>query len=470
VLASPRKKHEDQISLIELASRKSIVPGESVNQSYYLRGIDQPRIDTAVANLDDWFETVRSPEGYGGPVAHWWQQSLMYTGAGLDWRYEGIILGYLALWERTGSPNWLERAIRAGDDLIQGQDRDGHFRCSGFEINPCRGGTPHEAACDIGLLGLAKRLKAAGDERWRKYLDTALANLEAFYIGQLWDDDTQSFGDSIRDNAFVPNKAATASEAMFLLSDLTGNEEWIERYALPTLRRLLQFQVSSGDGLKGAIAQNSIGARRVEKYFPIYIARCIPALIRAHTFSGDVVFLDAAVKAMLFIERWTGEDGSVPTVVYRDKRVSSTPSWIAPLGDVLRAADELEPFGHHSSVSRIANRILDGQDRTGGIQTSRAFAAQAFGKDSSVPDARDLLHVSGWCDKAFRWLATHASPSVQSSGESLPFENECVFRGKRFQMVETREMLEFIGDGNSGYRWRKGVPAPEFASEEFWLR
>src|SRR5690242_5859072 len=42
-------------------------------------------IDRAVAGLDAWLESMRGPGGYGGPVVHWWQQSLIYTGAGLDW-------------------------------------------------------------------------------------------------------------------------------------------------------------------------------------------------------------------------------------------------------------------------------------------------------------------------------------------------------------------------------------------------
>ena len=48
-------------------------------------------LGSAVANLDAWLDTMRSPDGYGGPVAHWWQNCLQFTGAGLDWRYEGII-------------------------------------------------------------------------------------------------------------------------------------------------------------------------------------------------------------------------------------------------------------------------------------------------------------------------------------------------------------------------------------------
>jgi hypothetical protein len=65
-----------------------------------------PDIGRAVASLDAWFETMRGPDGYGGPVAHWWQDCLHFTGAGLDWRYEGIIAGYLNLFERTGQTVW----------------------------------------------------------------------------------------------------------------------------------------------------------------------------------------------------------------------------------------------------------------------------------------------------------------------------------------------------------------------------
>ena len=83
-------------------------------------------IDWALARLEAWLETMRGPSGalpYGGPVAHWWQQSLLYTGPGHDWRYEGIILGYLALWERTGENRWLTKACRAGDDVFQPTSR-----------------------------------------------------------------------------------------------------------------------------------------------------------------------------------------------------------------------------------------------------------------------------------------------------------------------------------------------------------
>ena len=75
----------------------------------------------AATGLDSWLDKMRQPGGYGGPVVHWWRDCLEYTGPGLDWRYEGIIIGYLNLWAATGKPAWLEKARQAGDDLVAGQ-------------------------------------------------------------------------------------------------------------------------------------------------------------------------------------------------------------------------------------------------------------------------------------------------------------------------------------------------------------
>ena len=104
--------------------------------------INQRRINAAVVAIDGWLDTMRGPDGYGGPVAHWGGDCLRFTGAGLDWRYEGIIIGYLNLYERTGDEAWLAKARRVGDDLVRGQLPGGSFCNSCFEMNPYAGGTP----------------------------------------------------------------------------------------------------------------------------------------------------------------------------------------------------------------------------------------------------------------------------------------------------------------------------------------
>jgi hypothetical protein len=427
------------------------------------------RIDHAVAQLDAWLDTMRAPTGYAGPVAHWWQQSLLYAGVGLDWRYEGIITGYLTLWQRTQEPRWLIKARRAGDDLLAGQLADGHYAASAFEINPATAGTPHEAACDVGLLLLALALRQAGQSGWQPYAAAAERNLRQFYIGQLWDAQAGAFRDDPRTPSFVPNKAATACEALFLLAEMSGDSAWIERYSLPTLDRLIAHQVRGGR-LDGAIAQNSFGAQRVEKYFPIYMARCIPALLRAYQWTAHQRYLDCALRTLACIARWAEPDGALPTVIYPNLRCNRYPSWIAALGDVLRAADLLRPYGSAIDLAATRQRLLDGQDRSGGIQTARGFAAQAGGRPAAQPDVRDVLHVVGWCDKALRYLAAHTSPEMTETVAPQDFEIDCTFQKRALRLRETATMLEITSRDATLYRWRKGTSWPEIAAREFWLR
>src|SRR5690606_8646756 len=110
------------------------------------------------------------------------------------------------------------------------------------------------------------------------------------------------------------NKAATACEACFLLCALRGDERWVNAYVLSNLDFILEHQVHDRGQLDGAIAQNSFGRRLVEKYFPIYIARCVPALLQGYAWTDEERYLDAAMRAMDFIARWMTPHGGLPTV------------------------------------------------------------------------------------------------------------------------------------------------------------
>ncbi len=53
---------------------------------------------TPVHGVEAWLEGSRveyagGGGGYGGPVVHWWRDSLLFCGPGFDWRYEGVITG-----------------------------------------------------------------------------------------------------------------------------------------------------------------------------------------------------------------------------------------------------------------------------------------------------------------------------------------------------------------------------------------
>jgi hypothetical protein len=423
-------------------------------------------------------------------VVHWWRQGFLYTGPGLDWRYEGIIAGYLALWERTGDRCWLDKARRAGDDLLEGQLDSGHFAASNFEINPATAGTPGEAACDVGLLMLARALRALGDAAWETYAAAAERNLRAYYLDRLWDPEARAFRDSPGLPSFVPNKAATACQALFLLAELRQDAAWVEQYALPTLDRILAYQHCDGGALDGAIAQNSLGPALVEKYLPFYIARCVPALLQAGVWTGKERYTGAALAALRFIARWVQADGSLPPVVYRGGRANYYPAWVAGLGDVLRAAHLARPSGFDGDLSATRERLLAGQDASGGIQTATGFAAQAGGRPPALPDLRDLIHVAGWTAMAFRYLSfaeartkgearaegealTDASPMADTAipaAQPQVFEADCTFRGQRMRLRETATDLLVFTEDQLRYHWRKGEPWPRLAREEFWLQ
>ena len=70
----------------------------------------------AVLHLDTWFETQRQPSGYGGAVVHWWWDNLDFTAPGLDWRYEGILIGYLNLYA-AGVKGKDQRCYLVGESL-----------------------------------------------------------------------------------------------------------------------------------------------------------------------------------------------------------------------------------------------------------------------------------------------------------------------------------------------------------------
>jgi hypothetical protein len=358
-------------------------------------------LSEVVNGLDRWLESMRQPGGYGGPVAHWWDDCLDYTSAGLDWRYEGILFGYLNLWARTANPVWLEKARRAGDDLIAGQLPSGNYRNSQFELNPGTGGTPHEAACDLGLLKLAETLRNMDEPAWEGYFQTAETNLKKFYLRRLWDQEAGYFRDDAVARCFVPNKSATLTEALFAYARLSRQADWVEQYALPTLQAVLDHQVVGGE-LDGAIYQNSFGSRKVAKFFPYYIARCIPGLLEGSTWSGEERFAEGVRRAASFILRWRYTDGSFPQVVYPSGRVNRYPQWVAAIGDILRALDLARNTGIEYDPEPSLRWLLAGLRPDGAFRTALGFDRATPG--GSPKDPRDDLAVVGWNDKVFRYL------------------------------------------------------------------
>ncbi|MHB1414322.1 MAG: hypothetical protein ACYC1C_03650 [Chloroflexota bacterium] len=211
-------------------------------------------IDRTVGRLDAWLESMRGEGGYTGPVVHWWENSWLYTGPATDWRYEGIICGYLELFRRTGDSRWLARARRAGDDVRLAQLPDGRFATSSFQHGPQAGGTPHEAAVDIGLLELAKELRRIGIADWQLDAESAELNIDRYQL-TLWNG--RGFADQSYIPTLVPNKNGTIAEALILLEEVSGRP--MMDYVRPAAEVILANQILEPGPRQGATVHTGTG-------------------------------------------------------------------------------------------------------------------------------------------------------------------------------------------------------------------
>lgn len=404
------------------------------------------RLAEAVGLQAAWFATMRQPGGYGGPVAHWWQHRFRATGPGLDWRYEGILIGYRTLWTKTGDAGWRVRLRRGAEDIVAGQTADGHYRSSRFEVNPGTLGTPHEAAATLGLLAA---FEVEREERW---LEVARRNLDALVAAL---DDGRGFVDVPGHPGRVPNKLATFAQALLRLSDVDEDGRYRE-HAHRALVDVLALQLQSGPH-SGAIHQYApAGERGDGRFFPYYNARCVPPLLEAAATLGDGRYRDAADGVLAFLERTMNSDGAWPQIVYARGRDMTWPRWLAGVGDILLA--------FHAAgrpVPEVAlERLLASQLASGGFPSGEGFGSQLRQRPpNGAPDFRDLVPVAGWNDKSFRLLCDllPAAAALPRSAPA-PVERRVQLGRRSGTFVETEREMRLEADGEPVYLWCKDEP------------
>jgi hypothetical protein len=374
-------------------------------------------VHETVLDLDQWLDAMRVHGGYGGPALSWNGDSLDYSGPGLDWRYEGIITGYLNLWHATSNPAWMGKARQAGEDLLAGQLPSGNFRNSGFDLNPNTGATPHEAAASLGLLKLALALRTLNDDSWSRYYQSALLNIQKYYIQVLWDPRLHTFYDGPAAPSVSPDRLATLAEALFILTRISGESRWIDQYAFYCLDAVQAHQVTEG-ALKGAIHHRSIQKEKDGRFFPFLIARCLPAMVLGYAWSQDAIYAEAIRRTARFLATLYQEDGSFPQVLYANGAISRWPVWVAPVGDILRALSQASVFGVQFDLLPGLRWVLNGKLENGAIRSGIGFGRALLPPRRNDP--RDQVPCCGLVDKAFRFLASIVDP--------LQFEADCTER------------------------------------------
>jgi hypothetical protein len=403
---------------------------------------------------------MRGDGGYAGPIVHWWESCWLYTGPMIDWRYEGIICGYLELFRATVDGGWLERARQAGDDVVKAQAPDGHFGNSSFQHGPQSGGTPHEAAVDVGLLALSQAMRERGMTGWEVYAEAAERNIERYLLAQLWTG--HGFADQPWHPVLVPNKNATIIEALLRSESVSGRR--VMDFVQPAAEVILSNQVTAPGVRRGATIHTGTGQHTLA--ITIYTARCLGALLRLNERTGEHRYRQAALEAGRFLARQVTPRGT-RFGYYRDGRPIGAPQWVSASGDVLRAltmvsAEVEEAEGAARALGRV---LVEAQYPTGGIPTAYGFARRGSSREArGAPEFRDVLPVVGWCDKAFRALALLARrPALPSKDQLKSLDIACTWGGERCHYREDGEKMTLIrqSTGKVLYQWRKGAVAPE---------
>jgi hypothetical protein len=415
-----------------------------------------------VLRISHWLDTMRHPLGYSGPISHWWESQFLYTGPQVDWRYEGIIDGYCELFLRTNQQIFLDKAIQAANDVLYQVMPDGRFQRSSFQFGPMPGGTPHEAAVDIGLLGLAKLLKIRGDERFGLYLDVARLNLQAYWMGALWNG--QGFQDQPYHNVLVANKHGTLLEALVRLQAL--GVEVSRDYMEACVRVIKACQVRRGPQAGGTV-HAGIGPSRLA--IPLYTARAMNGLALYYQFTEDRMIKDMLMAATDFIVTHLTPNG-IAWGTYGNGRKAQYPELIAGSGDVLRYFVLLQDLGLNSlgnEIDSLVNRLLANQLPSGAIPTARGFAAKGLGPRPVTEEWRDVLPVVGWNDKAFRALIALLPDQMKTTDAQLKaipakiYQREVLWHGKAHLFEESPRSFELRDEqGRVRYRWIKGSFSP----------
>ncbi len=404
-------------------------------------------VETAVAKNLNWLETMKQSNGFGGPVVHYWRDSLDYIGPAGDWRYEGIIQSFLALYRKTKNELFLKKAIEAGDFAVLLQTESGQFKESNFESNPSFGnsGQPHEAAVVIGLTQLAIELKKQKKGQWQKYFQAAEKNIEQVLIPCFWNEPNETFQQYPKGqfdegpNLFVPNKISTICEALCGFYDLKKDEKYLQ-LATSAGKTIVQLQ-SKEEKTRGGIFQ----ANNREQVISYYTARCVRPLLILHEKTKKEEFRDCAVLAGVFLKNMQQEDGYFGFGFDSGLKQQLFPVFAAGSGDILLA---LQALGNYApQVKRGTRWLLQQQNDNGGFRSFSGISQKnSFDTQLKKLCWQDVIPVVGWNDKTLRFLISQIDANLPPAGVEVSDRVEIETSNGTY--LETPKKIEIEGTAN----------------------
>ena len=154
---------------------------------------------------------------------------------------------------------------------------------------------------------------------------------------------------------------------------------------------------------------------------------------------------------------------------YRNGRPIEAPLWISPSGEILRALWQAYHYVDvpMQAIETLAWILVKAQQSSGGIPTAYGFSSMGSVKPFvGLPDFRDVLPVTGWCDKAFHALSLIAPKALDV--DTTPANITCQWRNHLCRYTEDEKAIT-LSEAKIGkiiYLWRKGEAYP--AVMELW--
>ncbi len=408
----------------------------------------------AGGRLDLWFAGMRGPEGYYGPVVGPRGAAMAYCGPGFDWRYEGLLEGWMSRHRAAPEAAWLDRIEGALAEIGRAQLANGAFRCSYFDSNPFEGGMPYEPILVAALLRARAFLKENG-----RTPDPALDRLaEQFVEGrlflELWNKALRTFNNWLQSeyDSCSPAGVAAIVEVLIAYGEATGSRERMEPYIRGAAESLLAAQVKGG-ALAGAMP---VSSRPGAPANALLAARCLPALALLTRCLNDDRFKQAGEAVEGFLRSQALSEGGFAAMAYDNRPAAQAPVFVGAAAGVLTSLARSGRSPDETWAPHV-EFILRRQTATGAFDNAAGFGGRA---GEAEPDWRDVVPACGWADKIYQLVAL-LHPKAAGPAVVGEVRRAVRVRGRRAFFEESSRSMRLVEQtGRVWFDWEKGTKWP----------
>jgi hypothetical protein len=423
-----------------------------------LPGIDDKTLAAAQGRLESWFDSMHGPAGYYGPVVGFRGVGAGYCGPGFDWRYEGLLEGWMAMGRACPEATLAGRIEGALAEIRRSRLANGTLRCSYFESNPFDGGMPHEPILMSSALRARSFLHSVG-----RPFDPAFDSLlERFVrerlVKELWNKALKTFNNWIQSEyeSYSPAAVASIVEVLVGYQEIAGDGSVLDSMIQGAAESLLAVQIRTGPLAGGIPVSNRSGV----PINPYLAARCLTALTLLHRKLNDDRFSQAGEALSNFLGRISLKQGGFPLQVGPGGAARETPVFVGATAGVLvelaRSGRLTEPV-----LQPHLAFILGRQTVSGAFHTAVGFNG---GGGASRPDWRDVMPVCGWGDKIYHLLAL-LRPGAVTPVPTGEVRCDVMVRGKPAEFEETqRGMRLTCHPEKTCFAWEKGRKWPQICT------